>query len=182
MTPVSLLAAVLLANPAVAAGGDDAAVAAQAEVVRVKRDFGKPHVDLVIDAWTDERSTRLTSARLWWVLTREQDRRKPLGPLVERMVKLEVRRESTTALVLTVTGDRKQFAFTVELGGDGKSRAYVAVDTEDGRFVPRCRVEQVMLVAHRVLGVPVGLERIAVTCSEGGRVHRGRIRHREIAG
>lgn len=180
MPSVALLAALLITNPATTGAGEDAS--GGVEVVRVKRDFGKPHVDLVIDAWTDAEATRLVGARLWWVLTREQDRRKPLGPVVERMVKLEVRRESSTQLVMTVTGDRKQFAFTVELGADGKSRAFVAVDTEEGRFIPRCRVEQVTLVAHRVLGVPVGLERIAVRCNDGGQVHRGQIRHRAAAG
>jgi hypothetical protein len=29
------------------------------EVVRIKRDFGKPHFDLVIDAWADPEAARL---------------------------------------------------------------------------------------------------------------------------
>ena len=114
------------------------------------------------------------------MITSEQDRRKPLGPLVERMVKLKYHRNSSTSLTVTVTGDHKEFAFTVELGPDGKSHAYVAIDTDDGRHVPRCRTGSARLIAHRVLGLPVGLARIAVTCSDGSgaQVH-GQVRHRE---
>ncbi len=37
---------------------------ARVEVLRVKRDFGKPHFDLAIDAWLDADATRLDEARL----------------------------------------------------------------------------------------------------------------------
>ena len=179
MTSSSCLLALALANPAAPVVGEgDAPAPDSVEVVRVKRDFGKPHVDLVIDAWTDAGATRLNAARLWWVVTSEQDRRKPLGAVVERMVKLKYQRNSGTSLTVTVTGDHKEFAFTVELGSDGKSHAYVAVDTEAGLHVPRCRADSVRLIAHRVLGMPVGLARIAVTCSDGGAVHTGHVRHR----
>lgn len=180
MTLTSCLLALALASPAAASEAEgDASTPGSVEVVRIKRDFGKPHVDLAIDAWTDANATRLAGARLWWVITSEEDRRKPLGALVERMVKLKYRRDSSTSLTVTVTGDRKEFAFSVELGRDGKSHAYVAIDTEDGQFVPRCRADSVRLIAHRVLGLPVGLARIAVTCSEGGVVHKGQVRHRD---
>jgi hypothetical protein len=60
--------------------------------------------------------------------------------------------------------------------------AFVAIDTEDGRHVPRCRLTAARLIAHRVLGLPVGLARVAVTCSDaGGAVHKGQVRHREVA-
>lgn len=151
------------------------------EVVRVKRDFGKPHFDLAIDAWTSPDATRLDEARLWWVNTAEADRRKPLGPMVERMVKLRYHRGSSRSLTVTVTGDNKEFAFVLELAESGELHAFVAVDTDDGRHVARCRTTSARLIAHRVLGLPVGLARVSVTCKdEGGTVHKGTVRHREV--
>lgn len=151
------------------------------EVVRIKRDFGKPHFDLVIDAWADPGTKRLDEARLWWVNTSEADRRKPLGRLVERMVKLQYRRLSSKALTVVVAGDDKEFTFTVELAADGKVAAYVAVDGEDGVFVRRCRADRVHLIARRVLGLPVGITRIDVSCYDReGALHSGRVRHRAL--
>lgn len=155
------------------------AAPAPIEVVRVKRDFGKPHFDLVIDAWTDADAARLATTRLWWVNTSEADRRKPLGRMIERMVHLQYKRLSGTAWTVVVAGDGKEFTFTVELT-DGKVHAFVAIDTEDGRHVPRCRTDSARLLARRVLGMPVGIDRIAVTCRDGATVHRGQIKHREV--
>ncbi len=168
--------------PEVAAPVAEAAsepVTAPAEVVRVKRDFGKPHFDLVIDAWAD--ATKLHRTQLWWTNTAEADRRKPLGALIERMVKLQYRRISSTSLTVAVAGDGKEFTFTVELGGDGQVHAYVAVDTEGGQHIPRCRTTSARLLARRVMGLPVGIARIAVTRKDGvGAVHSGQIAHREV--
>lgn len=159
----------------------DAPTRPPVEVVRVKRDFGKPHFELAIDAWLDADATRLDEARLWWVNTAEQDRRKPLGALVERMVKLRYRRTSSRALTVTVTGDGKEFAFVVELSKSGELHAFVAVDTDDGRHIARCRTTSARLIAHRVLGLPVGLARVAVTCNDSdGNLHKGTVRHREV--
>lgn len=174
----------LLILLALAAAPNDTIVEAadppSVEVVRIKRDFGKAWVDLAIDAWLDPKSTRLERARLWWVVTNEQDRRKPLGAFYERMVKLRYSRSSSTALSVQVTGDHKEFTFTVELGEGGKVHAYVAADTADGKTIARCRTESTRLIAHRVLGLPVGLARIEVTCSdEKGVVHQGLVRHRD---
>jgi hypothetical protein len=179
----ALLSWTLWADPVVAAAGaaEPEPTLVATEVVRVKRDFGKPHFDLVIDAWTDGTSTRLHRTRLWWTNTNEADRRKPLGPLVERMVKLQYRRISPTSLTVAVAGDGKEFTFTVERAEDGQVSAYVSVDTDAGRHVPRCRTESARLLARRVLGMPVGISKITVTCKDsGGAVHRGQIRHKEI--
>lgn len=162
-------------------GASDEPPAEFVEVVRVKRDFGKPHFDLVIDAWTDREGERLDEVRLWWANTSEHDRRKPLGRLIERMVKLKYRRLSATKLTVTVTGDGKEFKFTVELGGDGRAHAYVAVDTEDGRHIARCRTHSARLLARRLLGLPVGVSRLTVECRDGhGVVHHGQIHHRDV--
>lgn len=176
MHPGFVVLALALARSAPEAAETEPAI----EVVRIKRDFGKPYVDLAIDAWLDGKAKRLDRARLWWVITSEQDRRKPLGALIERMVKLRYRRSSSTALTVNVTGDNKEFAFTVELADDGQVHAYVAVDTDAGQTVPRCRTTGARLIAHRVLGLPVGLAHIEVSCSDqDGKVHQGRVRHRD---
>jgi hypothetical protein len=183
MHPVwpALLSWTLWADPVVAEAPAEEPALVAAEVVRVKRDFGKPHFDLVIDAWTDGASARLHRTRLWWTNTSEGDRRKPLGSLVERMVKLQYRRLSSTSLTVAVAGDGKEFTFTVERADDGRVHAYVAVDTDAGRHIPRCRTDSARLLARRVLGLPVGIAKISVTCKDsGGAVHRGQIRHREL--
>lgn len=151
------------------------------EVVRIKRDFGKPHFDLVIDAWADPEAARLERTQLRWSNTSEADRRKPLGALIERMVKLQYRRVSSTTVAVTVAGDGKEFTFTVELAGDGKVHTYVAVDTDGGKHVARCRTTQARVLARRVMGLPVGISRIAVSCRDGGgTLHAGQIAHREV--
>lgn len=182
LAQVLVIALVSPAGPAVTAGEEPALTPGLPgiEVVRIKRDFGKPHFELAIDAWTDDATGRLDETRMWWVNTSEGDRRKPLGRVIERLVQLQYRRLSSAALTVVVVGDGKEFTFTVERAGDGKVHAFVSVDAEDGRHVARCRVTQARLLARRVLGLPVGIERIAVTCRDGADVVRGQVRHREV--
>lgn len=157
-----------------------AAEAASTEVVRIKRDFGKSWFDLAIDAWA-EGSERLDRVKLLWVNTSEGDRRKPLGKLIERMVSLQYKRLNKRSYTVTVAGDGKEFKFTVELTKDGALHTYVAVDSDAGVHVPRCRTDSAKLHARRVLGIPVGIARVAVTCSDpDGTSHSGQVRHRAV--
>jgi hypothetical protein len=58
------------------------------------------------------------------------------------------------------------------------SAEYTFVRADRGRVGwTRCRTDSARLIAHRVLGLPVGLAHIAVTCSEGGASRQGRVRH-----
>lgn len=173
-------------EPEVAAAGAAAAAAAveagqpSAEVVRIKRDFGKPHFDLAIDAWRAG-SSRIERVQLLWVNTDEGDRRKPLGKMIERMVALQYKRVSPRSFKVVVAGDSKEFTFTVELAPDGAMHTYVAVDTDAGGHVARCRTESAKLHARRVLGIPVGIARVAVRCRDGdGTVHAGQVKHRPV--
>ena len=151
------------------------------EIVRVTRDFGKPNFDLVIDAWADPDANHLREVRLWWNNSDELEHRKPLGKMIERMVKLQYKRLSPTELTVAVAGDGKRFTFTVELANNGKVSAYVPIETDTGRVIRRCRTESAKLLARRVLGMPVGISHIAVTCRDGGgAVHQGKLRHRDI--
>lgn len=150
------------------------------EVVRIKRDFGKSWFDLAIDAWA-EGAERLAKVQLRWVNTSEGDRRKPLGKLIERMVALKYTRVSKRSYTVTVAGDGKEFKFTVEMAKDGGLHTYVAVDSDAGVHVPRCRTDSAKLLARRVLGIPVGIAKVAVTCSDaGGATHAGQVRHRPV--
>lgn len=169
------------AGAAAAAAVAAAGVAAPAtEVVRIKRDFGKPHFDLAIDAWLAGPS-RIDRVQLLWVNTSEDDRRKPLGKMIERMVALKYKRVSAKAIKVVVAGDSKEFTFTVELGPDGGLSTFVAVDTDAGRHIARCRTEDAKLLARRVIGIPVGIAKVAVSCRDGdGNVHAGQVKHRAV--
>lgn len=169
----------VVASTAVAADAVEVAPPA-AEVVRIKRDFGKAWFDLAIDAWTDG-ADKLEKVRLLWVNTGEDDRRKPLGKMIERMVSLQYKRLSRRSFTVTVAGDGKEFMFTVELAKDGALHTYVAVDSDEGVHVPRCRTEAAKLHARRVIGIPVGIARVAVTCKDAlGAVHTGQVKHRAV--
>lgn len=168
-----------------AAGAATAAAVAEAanpatEVVRIKRDFGKPHFDLAIDAWKAG-AAKLDRVQLLWVNTDEGDRRKPLGKMIERMVALKYKRVSPRSFTVVVAGDDKEFTFTVELAQDGAMHTYVAVDTDAGGHVARCRTESAKLHARRVLGIPVGIARVAVSCRDpDGTLHAGQVKHRPV--
>lgn len=175
---LGLTAMVVLATETTSVEAPDPA--APTEVVRIKRDFGKPHFDLAIDAWQAGPS-RLEKVQLLWVNTSEDDRRKPLGRMIERMVDLKYKRLSERSFKVVVAGDDKEFTFTVELAQDGGMATYVAVDTEGGQHVARCKTDSARLMARRVLGIPVGISKVEVKCRDaGGTAHAGMIRHKPV--
>jgi|JI102314A2RNA_FD_contig_81_114558_length_945_multi_3_in_0_out_0_2 hypothetical protein len=176
---LSWLTVFMLAGTSVAAE-TEAEPAPSTEVVRIKRDFGKAHFDLAIDAWQAS-ATRLEKVQLLWVNTSEADRRKPLGRLIERMVSLKYKRVSGRSIKVVVAGDDKEFTFTVEIGHDGALHTYVAVDTDGGHHIPRCRTDSSKLLARRVLGIPVGISKVAVSCRDAdGNLHSGQVRHKAV--
>jgi hypothetical protein len=150
------------------------------QVVRIKRDFGKPHFDLAIDAWLAGPS-RIDKVQLLWVNTSEEDRRKPLGKFIERMVALKYKRISSPLDQGRRRGRRQ--GVHVHRGARARRRAhtYVAVDTDGGQFIARCRADSAKLLARRVIGIPVGISRVVVSCRDAdGNVHAGQIRHKEL--
>ncbi|MEZ4385467.1 MAG: hypothetical protein R3A79_29345 [Nannocystaceae bacterium] len=180
-TPSPLLLSLLLALGAVAEPPVEATEPPPIEVVRIKRDFGKPHFDLALDAFTEPGVARLGDVRLHWVNTSAGDRRKPLGPLTERLVKVDLRRESDRAVTVTITGDHKEFAFALELRDDGALDVFVAAITESGEAIQRCRTANARLIARRVLGIAVGLDRIAVECAGADGLRKpATIEYREL--
>ena len=151
------------------------------EALRIDRDFGKPEFDLVVDTWTPEAAVDvLADVRLWWVKTTAQDRRSPLSERAQKYVDIETKRAADDAWRIEVRGDKKEFVFEVELDEDGRALVFTDVMTKDGRRVGHCRTTGGKLLARRLLGIPIGIEKLEVHCVDkrGALVHgRAVMRH-----
>ena len=151
------------------------------EALRIDRDFGKPEFDLVVDAWSETARGDLADVRLWWVKTTANDRRSPLSAKSERYVDIDVRRASRDAMRMRIRGGNREFAFEVELDADGRAHVFADVVTKDGTTVEHCLTTSGRLQAKRVLGIPVGLGALQVSCvDDHGRTVRGRVMVRKV--
>jgi hypothetical protein len=151
------------------------------EALRIDRDFGKPEFDLVIDAWSETAQGDLADVRLWWVKTNAGDRRSPLSTKSERYVDIDVRRDGPDAMRVRVRGGGREFAFEVELDEKGRAHVFTDVVTKDGAKIDHCRTLSSRLIAKRVLGIPVGLGALQVSCvDDQGRAVRGRATLRKV--
>lgn len=151
------------------------------EALRIDRDFGKPEFDLVVDAWSETARGDLADVRLWWVKTTANDRRSPLSTKSERYVDIDVRRAGPDAMRMRIRGAGKEFAFEVELDDKGVAHVFADVVTKDGATVDHCRTTSGRLTAKRVLGIPVGLGALQVSCiDDHGRTVRGRVTVRKV--
>jgi hypothetical protein len=152
------------------------------EVLRIDRDFGKPQFDIVVDTWMDaDTRAALVDVRMWWVKTDAQDRRSPFSAKLRRYLDLETRAEAPARWQLEMRGDRKEFAFAVEIDGRGRPAAFVDVVTDDGRKIQHCRTTSAKLRARRLLGIPIGVAALDVTCVDAnGRRQRGEVRYRKL--
>jgi len=151
------------------------------EALRIDRDFGKPEFDLVIDAWSETAQGDLADVRLWWVKTTAGDRRSPLSTKAERYVDIDVRRDGPDAMRVSVRGGGREFAFEVELDERGRALVFTDVVTKDGTKVDHCRTTSSRLIAKRVLGIPVGLGALQVSCVDAqGRAIRGKATLRKV--
>lgn len=146
------------------------------EALRIDRDFGKPEFDLVVDTWTDETSGDvLADVRLWWVKTTAQDRRSPLSERAKKYVEIETTQAAPDAWKVKLRGDRKEFAFDVELDDRGRAQVYTDVLTDAGGRVGHCRTTGGKLLARRLLGIPIGVDKLEVHCVDArGAKHHGR--------
>jgi hypothetical protein len=152
------------------------------EALRIDRDFGKPEFDLVIDAWSSANDGELADVRLWWAKTTDGDRRSPLSQKTERYVDVETRRTRDDRIELRVRGGAHELSMQVELDAAGRVGVYTDVVTAEGREVRRCRALAGRLIARRVLGIPVGVGALQLTCIDGqGREITGRARLRRAS-
>ncbi|MFO0636191.1 MAG: hypothetical protein U0168_25440 [Nannocystaceae bacterium] len=145
------------------------------EALRIDRDFGKPEFDLVVDTWTPERGPdTFAEVRLWWVKTTAGDRRSPLSTRAQKYVDIDARADGPDHWTLAVTGDHKRFAFDVELDAEGRAHVFTDVVVEGGERVDHCRALSGFLHARKILGVPVGIAKLSVTCvDDDGALVRG---------
>jgi hypothetical protein len=151
------------------------------EVLRIERDFGKPSFDIVVDAWRASASPEdIVDVRMWWVETSRDDQRSPFGEKVHKYIELDYQPRSQGSWQVTLRGDRKEFAFDVSVDERGRTIAIADVQTDDG-LVPQCRATSGRLVARRLLGIPLGIKRLEITCVDAdGLVHRGELPYRKL--
>jgi hypothetical protein len=147
------------------------------EVLQVRRDFGRPNVNVALDAWTPhDDAGKIDGVRLWW--SDEVDRY-PFSTRMLRHLDIDYRRLGPHRWRVSVAGDGKRFAFDVALH-DGRPAAFADVVLPGGRVVRRCRASSAELSARRILGIPVGVKRLVVTCTApDGAQHRGAVRGSE---
>jgi len=152
------------------------------EVLRIRRDFGMDHWEIALDGWLARADGgHIADVRLWWVNTTDADRRKPFSAYLRRYIAFEHRRADSGALAIRMAGDRKEYLFTVELDKGGSPAVFADVQLADGSTVRHCRCDRGKLVARRVLGIPVGIAALRVSCTDGGaRRHEGTVPYREL--
>ena len=152
------------------------------EVLRIDRDFGKAEYEIVVDGWSfQSQPDAITDVRIWWVNTERADRRSPFDRKLRRYIDLEYVRNQPHEWTVRLRGDRKEFAFDVELEQGGQAAAYATVVTEAGTRIDRCRASSGHLVARRFLGLPVGIEALRVQCiDDEGQTHAGEIPYKKL--
>jgi hypothetical protein len=148
------------------------------EVLQVERDFGRPNVNVALDAWMPaDDAAEIDGVRLWW--SDEVDRF-PFSRDVREHLSIDYRRIKPAWWRISVVGDGQRFAFDVALH-EGRPAAFADVMLPEGRLVRHCRAASAELRARRIFGIPVGLRSMVVTCTTpDGNVHRGSILTRAV--
>ena len=152
---------------------------AHTEVLRLDQDF-HPNDDyeIAVDAWNDRSDpASLELVRMWWVDTAKADERSPFGRGVRRHIDIQYSHDRPDAWTIRIEQGGSVYAFEVELdSGSGKVQAFGDVVTEAGDRLSRCPIQRSRLVAKKFLGIPTGLDRLDVVCTdEGGQTHAGRL-------
>lgn len=150
------------------------------QVLRIDQDFHpNDSYDIALDAWIDERkSDAIAEVRMWWQDTSSSDERSPFGKGVRRHIDISYAPQQDGSWDVTITQGRKRYGFEVERDGEGEVQAYADV-VANGGTVEHCRVRRSRLVARKLLGLPVGLKHLAVTCVDAqGKTHRGHVKRR----
>lgn len=146
-------------------------------VLTVTRDFGPEPEDIAIDGWVSRgTSPRLEEVRIWFVRHDERERRHPFTRKVLENMSIGYLQLDDDAWKVGFAAGSQQYLFDVALDERGEAAIYGEV-TVGRSTIERCRITRAHMVAKRVLGVPVGFRRLAVTCiDEQGRRQRGTAR------
>ena len=147
------------------------------QLLRVKRDFGDPWRDIVLDAWVPkDGADELSDVRLWWLESNRDDIRKPFGKKTRKRVTVGYKRRAADEWQVSFGAGSRKFVFEVTLDAAGRPAVYG--DVRVGRKkIDDCKVESARLYANKVLDVTVGLDRLEVSCTDArGRRHVGNLR------
>lgn len=152
------------------------------EVLRIGRDFGKRNMKVVVDAWVPSAEpAAIDEVRFWWLDTDNADERSPFGRKLRKYIGIDFLPNEPGDWTVKLRGDRKEFAFEVEVDERGEVWAYGNVLTEQGDEVRHCRALDSRFVARRFLGIPVGIKRLEVRCvDEDGHTREGELAFRKL--
>ncbi len=152
------------------------------ELLRIDRDFGKAHWEIALDGWLPREATAtIHDIRLWWVNTDQANRRKPFSRHLSRVLKFSYAREQDDSLRVELAGDGKLYVFAVAMDVEGKPAVFADVTLPDATTIERCRCDAGRLIARRVIGIPIGIERLSVRCKDAkGIEHDAVVPYREI--
>lgn len=152
------------------------------EVLRIRRDFGMAQWEIALDGWSSNAAPgHLEHVRLWWVNTDEGERRKPFSAYLRRYLELDVQRAGESTLLVRMAGDGKEYQFSVEADEHATPAVFADVQLADGSTVVHCRCDRALLVARRVIGIPVGIAALTVGCTDADAIPReGTMPYREL--
>lgn len=149
-----------------------------AAVLKIDTDMRYDGYAIVIDSWI--KGGTLAEVRMWWLNPAKANERSPFGKGVTRYVDIGYDKMEGDAWRVRMRAGKRQFEFVVERCGDGHVAAFADIDTNAG-LVKHCRVSKSNLKAKKILGLPTGLDKLTVTCTDAkGTTHHGTLRTKTI--
>jgi hypothetical protein len=145
----------------------------QREVLRIDQDLHPDDdYEVVLDAWLD--GDEIVDVRLQWIDTGDADRRSPFGRGVRRHLDVDYVRHGPRRWTVRLGASTSAWELSIERDAGGLSAS--ARVRSNGASVDRCRVDAARIDSRRVLGIPVGVARIVVSCTDdAGAVHEGEL-------
>jgi hypothetical protein len=151
-----------------------ATVGHRSEVVRIDQDLHPNDAyEIVLDGFVT--ADALVDVQMGWVDTADADRRSPFGRGVRRHLELDLVRRDAQHWDVRLGTAAHSWTIAVERDATGSVRALADVRTGT-TIVERCRIRRGVLHSTKVFGLPVGLRRIQVSCTDGdGVAHEGEL-------
>lgn len=134
--------------------------------------------DIVIDAWTDERSDDIVGVKMWWLDRAKSNERSPFGPTVRSRIDVRYVKRSGGHWVVQIRANGKRFDIDVRRD-TARPDALAAYGTivSHGVEVAECRATESKVVPTTMLGIPTGLDKLKVSCIDANGVRQhGRLR------
>jgi hypothetical protein len=145
------------------------------EVLRIDQDLHPDDdYEIVVDAWVVG-ADELLDVRMTWIDTANADRRSPFGRGVRRHLELEYGRRDSRRWTVRLGARDRVWAIEIAMDATGSVGAFADVRAA-GTILERCRIQRGALESTKLLGLPVGLDRIVVACIDAaGREHEGEL-------